>query len=121
MKIFLTTLLTCGLAAFASVSYAQTASATDSTALKAYAGSYSFASDSPIHKYTVTVEKGELYGAADDYGKNKLLKQDKADTFKSTSSYGSVLTFIREAGSKAVTGFSMAIQGSELAAKKDNP
>ncbi|GAB3995329.1 hypothetical protein GCM10028807_35190 [Spirosoma daeguense] len=98
---------------------AQTVAATDSTNLTVYAGSYTFESGSPVQKYTVTSDKGELFGAADDFGKNKLIKQ-KADTYKSTSSYGSVITFTRDAN-KAVTGFTMAIQGSELSAKKDKP
>ncbi|UFH53516.1 DUF3471 domain-containing protein [Spirosoma sp. KNUC1025] len=121
MKSFLTILLGMSLVILATSANAQTASTTDSTALKAYAGSYSFDSDSPVKKYVVTAEKGDLYGAADDYGKNKLVKQDKADTYKSTSSYGSVITFVRDAATKAVTGFTMAIQGSEMTAKKDKP
>ncbi|WP_420151198.1 DUF3471 domain-containing protein [Spirosoma sp.] len=122
MKQFLTSLLGMSLLMLATISNAQTAApSTDSTALKAYVGSYSFDSDSPVKKYTVTTEKGELYGSADDLGKNKLVRQDKADTYKSTSSYGSVITFVRDAATKAVTGFTMAIQGTELSAKKDKP
>ncbi|MBD2702401.1 DUF3471 domain-containing protein [Spirosoma sp. BT702] len=97
---------------------AQTASA---DSLMAYSGSYTFASGSPIQKFTVTSDKGELFGEADSYGKNKLLKQPKADTYKSTSSYGSVITFTRDAATKSVTGFTMAIEGNELSAKKDKP
>ncbi|ADB37065.1 DUF3471 domain-containing protein [Spirosoma linguale] len=99
---------------------AQTAPA-DTANLKAYAGSYTFASGSPIQKFTVTSEKGELYGEADTYGKNKLVKQAKADTYQSTSSYGSIITFVRDAATKAVTSLTMAVQGTELTAKKDNP
>ena len=98
------------------------ASATaDTVQLKAYAGTYSFASGSPIQKYTITAEKGDLYGEADSYGKNKLVKQTAADTYQSTSSYGSIITFQREATAKTVTGLTMAIQGTDLSAKKDNP
>lgn len=98
-----------------------TAPATDSTALKAYAGAYTFESGSPVQKYTVTFDKGSLYGEADSMGKNKLVKQDKADTFQSTSSYGSVFTFNRDAATKAITSFSMVIQGATLTAMKDKP
>ena len=99
----------------------ETAPSADSTLLKTYAGSYTFSSGSPIQKFTVTTQKGDLFGEADGYGKNKLIKQDKADTFQSTSSYGSIITFVRDAATKAVTGLTLAIQGTELSAKKDNP
>ncbi len=120
MKQFLNLLLIISLVAVASTTNAQTAS-TDSTALKAYAGSYTFASGSPLQKYSITAEKGDLFGEADSYGKNKLLKQTKDDTYQSTSSYGSIITFVRDAATKAVTGLTIAIQGTELSAKKDNP
>ena len=93
--------------------------ATDSTALKAYVGTYTFGSGSPVQKYMVTADKGDLYGEADSNGKNKLLKQDKADTFKSTSSYGSIITFLRDVATKAVTGFGLEAQGTQLTAQKD--
>lgn len=99
----------------------ETAPSADSTLLKTYAGSYTFGSGSPLQKFTITTEKGDLYGEADSYGKNKLVKQAKADTYQSTSSYGSIITFVRDAATKAVTGLTMAIQGTELSAKKDNP
>ena len=127
MKSILTTWLLTSLLTTAAVSAnAQTAptSATapsaDSTNLSAYAGSYTFGSGSPIQKFTVSAEKGELYGEADSYGKNKLVKQAKADTYQSTSSYGSIITFVRDAATKAVTSLTLAAQGTELSAKKDN-
>ena len=98
---------------------AQTVTA-DSSNLTAYVGTYSFASGSPVQKMTITVEKGELYGEADSYGKSKLLKQEKANTYKSTSSYGSIITFLRDAATNATTGFTMDVQGTELTAKKDD-
>lgn len=122
MKPTLNFLVIMSLSVLATLANAQTTSApSDSTALKAYAGSYAFASGSPVQKYNITVDKGDLYGEADSYGKNKLVKQTKADTYQSTSSYGSIITFVRDATSKAVTGLTMAIQGTELTAKKDNP
>ncbi|SOD79177.1 DUF3471 domain-containing protein [Spirosoma fluviale] len=93
----------------------------DTTILRAYVGSYTFASGSPIQKFTVTAEKGELYGEADTFGKNKLVKQAKADTYQSTSSYGSIITFAWDTATKAVASLTMAVQGTELTAKKDNP
>ena len=118
MKYLLNLSLLISLLAVAAMANAQTASA-DSSALKAYAGTYAFASGSPVEKFTVTAEKGDLFGEADSNGKNKLVKQDKADTFQSTSSYGSIITFVRDAATKAVTGFTMAVQGTELTAKKE--
>ncbi|MFD2573120.1 DUF3471 domain-containing protein [Spirosoma soli] len=121
MKSFLSLLLVLSLSALSYTASAQTTSATtDSTKLKAYTGSYTFASGSPIQKYTVTTEKGELYGEADTYGKNKLVKQAKDDTYQSTSSYGAMITFVRDAATKAVTSINLSAQGNELTAKKDN-
>ena len=97
---------------------AQTVAA-DSSTLSAYVGTYTFASGSPVQKMSVTVDKGKLYGEADGFGKNELLKQEQANTYKSTSSYGSIITFLRDAANKAVTGFTMAVQGTDLTARKD--
>jgi hypothetical protein len=91
----------------------------DSTDLKAYAGTYTFAQNDNFKQFIVTVENGELYGAVDTYPKNKLLKQATADTFKSTSEYGSVFTFSRDQATKLVTGFKVQIMGNEITAKKD--
>ncbi len=90
----------------------------DSTDLKAYAGTYAFATGSPLNEYVIKLEKGDLYGEADSYGANKLVKQDKPDTFQSTSQYASILTFTRDAATKEVTGFKMAIAGQELLATR---
>lgn len=127
MKRILTTGLLTGLLTVAAVTAnAQTtpapatAPSADSTNLSAYAGSYTFGSGSPVQKFTVSTEKGELYGEADSFGKNKLVKQTKADTYQSTSSYGSIITFVRDTATKAITGLTLAAQGTELSAKKDN-
>ncbi len=123
MKAILSMLLVTGSLLFATASNAQTTTAaktsTDSTNLMNYAGSYTFATGSPVQKFTVSVDKGELYGEADTYGKNKLIKQAKADTYQSTSSYGSLITFVRDATTKAITSLTLAAQGTELSAKKD--
>ena len=118
----LTSLLTMGVIV---PSNAQTQPATapvpaaDSTNLSAYAGAYTFGSGSPVQKFTISTEKGDLYGEADTFGKNKLIRQAKADTYQSTSSYGSIITFVRDA-TNVVTGLTLAAQGTELSAKKDN-
>lgn len=117
-------LFTLCLFAFASVAYAQTTSSSttattaQTTDLTAYAGTYTFASGSPLSSYTVTVKDGSLHGDA-GMGNYKLNKLDKADQFQSTSSYGSIITFTRDASTKAVTGLTLAAQGQEISATKD--
>ena len=81
MKILLL-LFTC-LLAVATTASAQSTAPADS--LTAYVGIYTFSPGSPVSKFTVTAEKGVLYGEADSYGKNKLVKQPAADTYQSTS------------------------------------
>ncbi len=122
MKRYLTLplVLLFGLLAMGTGAIAQTTTA-DSAALKAYVGTYTFGTDSPVRKYVVTLNKGDLLGQADDMASHKLVKKEGNDTYQSTSSYGSVITFIRDAGTKGITGFTMAVQGTELSAKKDNP
>ena len=131
MKSILMTWLMTGLltVAAATTSNAQTTTTTtsaaipaaDSTNLSAYTGAYTFESGSPVNTFAVTAEKGDLYGEADNLGKNKLLKQDKADTYQSTSSYGSIITFGRDATTKAVTGLVLSAQGTTISAKKKKP
>jgi hypothetical protein len=88
--------------------------------LQEYAGVYTFTtSDSPISTFQITVKNGELYGEADSYGANKLLKQADADKFVSTSSYGSTIIFLRNAETKKVNGLQLIIQGNTLEATKD--
>ncbi len=117
MKTILLTLLC--LTALSVTTHAQSTAAADS--LKAYVGTYTFASGSPVSKFTVTVDKGVLYGEADSYGTNKLVKQPATDTYQSTSSYGSMITFQRDATTKAVTSLTLSAQGNELSAKKEKP
>lgn len=98
---------------------AQTNAPADS--LTAYVGTYTFSSGSPISTFTVTADKGVLYGEAESYGKYKLVKQPAADTYQSTSSYGSMITFVRETTTKAVTKLTLSAQGNDLSAQKDKP
>lgn len=107
----------------ATTTYAQTAPASataspDTANLSAYAGTYSFGSGSPINTYTITLKDGSLLGDA-GMGTYKLIKQPKEDQFQSTSSYGSIITFLRNATTKAITGLTIAAQGQEFSATKD--
>ena len=68
--------------------------------------------------YTITIDGGNLYGEADSYGANKLIKQKEADTFVSTSSYGSTIVFTRDVTTKKVTGLKINLQGNEVVGKK---
>lgn len=116
---------TCLLLAFFTLVGAVTASAQTTTpatdSLTAYVGTYAFSGDSPVKKFKVTTDSGTLFGEADDFGKNKLIRQAKADTYQSTSSYGSIITFVRDAATKAVTGLTLSAQGTELAATREKP
>ena len=69
-------------------------------------------------RYSITIDGDNLYGEADSYGANKLIKQKEADTFVSTSSYGSTIVFTRDVTTKKVTGLKISIQGSEAIGKK---
>ena len=68
--------------------------------------------------YKITKDGGFLYGEADSYGNNKLLKQKENDTYVSTSSYGSTIIFTRDATTKKVTGIKMILQGNEVIGTK---
>jgi Domain of unknown function (DUF3471) len=68
--------------------------------------------------YKVTKDGGFLYAEADSYGNNKLIKQKEADTFVSTSSYGTTVIFLRDATTKKITGVKLLLQGNEVIGKK---
>lgn len=84
--------------------------------LAEYVGEYKMSDLFSIYK--ITLDGGNLYGEADSYGANKLLKQKDADTFLSTSSYGSTIVFTRDATTKKVTGLKLNAQGNEVTGKK---
>ncbi len=90
----------------------------DSTDLTQFAGTYSFSAGSPASQVTITVEKGELYGEIDGYGRNKILKQNEDHIFKSTSSYGTMYIFNREMD-KTISSVLIQVMGQELTAQKD--
>ena len=68
--------------------------------------------------YKVSKDGGFIYGEADNYGNNKLLKQKEIDTYVSTSSYGSIIIFTRDVTTKKVTGIKMILQGNEVVGTK---
>jgi hypothetical protein len=68
--------------------------------------------------YKVTKDEGFLFGEADSFGNNKLLKQKEVDTYLSTSSYGSTIIFTRDATTKKVVGIKMILQGTEVIGTK---
>lgn len=97
-----------------SVSY----SITSEDPLSEYVGTYKMKDNGYFSEFKITSKEGFLYGEADQNGTNKLLKQDKPDTFKSTSQYGSIITFKRNAESKKIVGLSLLIQDTEMNADK---
>ncbi len=97
----------------------QTTATAQTTDVKEFVGNYSFADGSPIAKFIVTEKDGVLYGEADSYGSNKLLKQPETDTYQSTSSYGSIVQFERDPATKAIKGLILKVQGQEISAKKE--
>lgn len=86
--------------------------------LSEYVGTYKMKDNGYFSAFKITLKEGALFGEADENGANKLLKQDKPDTFKSTSQYGSIITFKRNPETKKVTGLSLLIQDTEMLADK---
>jgi Domain of unknown function (DUF3471) len=84
--------------------------------LAEYVGEYKMSDFFGVYK--ITLDGGNLYGEADSYGANKLIKQKEADTYVSTSSYGSTIIFTRDATTKKVTGLKLMLQGNEVIGKK---
>jgi predicted amidohydrolase len=119
MKKTLIALLLCmaGLAAFAQTQSATTTQATaaDTEALKAYAGRYTFSEN--FQQCTVVIKDGSLYAEVDQNGQNKLIAQKEPDKFQSTSSYGTIFTFRRNAD-KVVTSVKLELMGQEIIGEK---
>ncbi len=86
--------------------------------LEVYVGTYNFKDSNIFSTYTITLKEGALYGEADSYGPNKLIKKEKPDVFQSTSQYGSIITFKRNADTKKITGLSLFIQETEMNAER---
>ncbi len=91
----------------------------DSVDINQYVGRYNLGNNGVIAAYTITVKDGQLFGEAEGYGAFKLIKQKDTDTWQSTSSYGSMIVFTRDAQTKAVTGLKLIIQGNELIGKRE--
>ncbi len=84
--------------------------------LDEYIGEYKMKEYFSIYK--ISKDGGFIYGEADNYGNNKLLKQKEIDTYVSTSSYGSIIIFTRDVTTKKVTGIKMILQGNEVVGTK---
>lgn len=84
--------------------------------LNDYTGTYNM--KSYFEKTIITVQDGDLYGEVDANGNYKLIPQDAADTFKSTSSYGTIYEFKRDAQTKKVTGLTLKLMGEEVSGDK---
>ncbi len=65
----------------------------------------------------ISVKDGALYGEVDANGNYKLIPQE-TDTFKSTSSYGSVYEFKRDAQTKKVITLTLKVMGKKYPAIK---
>ena len=85
--------------------------------LKEYAGSYKMKEF--FSKYVVVYKNGELYAEADSYGENRILPQATPETFKSTSSYGTIVTFVRD-DKKKVIGIKLKLMDQEVGGDKEN-
>ncbi len=83
----------------------------EDTKLAEYIGQYKM--ESFFELGTITEKDGFLYAELDSYGINKLLKEEAADTFKSTSSYGTVFTFKRDSTNKVI-GVSLKLMDNEV-------
>jgi hypothetical protein len=93
--------------------------AADSADINQYVGKYNLGNNGVIPSYTITVKDGQLFGQAEGYDAYKLVKQKDADTWQSTSSYGSMIVFTRDAVTNAVTGLKLTIQGNELVGTRE--
>jgi hypothetical protein len=96
-----------------------TSPAIDTAGLEQYAGVYNF--DGQLTKATVIVKENALFSEVDSYGSNKLIALPDADTFQSTSTYGSIYVFQRDAVTKMVTGVILKLMGQEIMGKKAKP
>ena len=118
IPLMLALVLTTGAAVAQQAAPPQTAPA-PANSLTDYAGSYKFADNGYFTRLVVTVENGKVYGQVDANDKYEFVRQPAPDTFKSTSSYGSVFVFTRSAASRQITGVTMQIQGNELTASRE--
>lgn len=85
--------------------------------LEAYVGHYKMIDNAYFKVFKISIKEGSLYGEADENGANKLLKQEQVDTFKSTSQYGSVIKFKRNADNRVI-GLTLNLQDNEMVGEK---
>jgi hypothetical protein len=115
MKKYLVLLL---FSALSSVSFAQDAPAEikiDTAILKTFAGKFTFSST--FQQCVFEYKNGDLHAEVDSYGQNRIFAIGE-DRFKSTSSYGTEFTFLRDANKK-ITGVRLALMGQELEGTKE--
>jgi hypothetical protein len=82
-----------------------------------YAGSYKMASF--FTNLKTQVKDGALYGELDSYGQYLFKALEEADTFQSTSSYGTVFVFRRDPSTKRVVGVTVKLMGQEVTGDKE--
>ena len=99
--------------------FAQTAlpkpSIKDSVNLADYVGVFKFSET--FGQATITLKDGFIFGEVDSYGNNKLLPETDSDTFKSTSSYGTIYFFKRNTEKKVVS-LTLKVMGQEVTGVK---
>jgi len=91
----------------------------DSVDLTSYAGTYSFGEVFRYRNMSLLWRGAPCTVKRIPMVRNKLLKQPDADTFKSTSSYGSIIVFKRDPATKKVTSLILKIMDQEVPAKKE--
>ena len=100
--------------------HAQTPTAKDTAAttlnLQDYAGTYKMADF--FTEATLEVKNGELFAELDAHGSNKLLKEAAKDVFKSTSSYGTIFSFLRNAEGKVIS-VKLELMGQDVSGVKE--
>jgi hypothetical protein len=89
----------------------------DTSAPEEYTGTYQFKNNEFLTNFVVKVSEGDLYGEADGHGSNKLLPQDQPGVFKSTSQYGSIITFRRDPSTRKVVGLVLRIMDTDMEAE----
>lgn len=118
-KILFTISLSLVLTAVMAKNASSTSPVIDTAGLEQYVGIYNF--DGPLSKATVIFKENFLFSEVDSYGSNKLIPLQDADTFQSTSTYGSIYVFQRDASTKLVTGVILKLMGQEITGKKAKP
>jgi hypothetical protein len=101
-----------------SIAFAQNSNekSAEKPTLKEFEGVFKF--KETFQQVKFEYKNGDLYAEVDQNGQNKLLVLPETDKFKSTSSYGSIFTFKRDADKKII-GVKIEIMGNELEAQKE--